>query len=167
MSDIRSSSHNSFLCWWGLFSSSCDLFDGFCPLFDLFALAHHFSKKLVNWENLGLLFNCASQEDMIGRNLIFMTIDLGRASQVLSTDRSTQLLHFQSMIHNLNGIVEVLDLWCLVNNSHDQNKKLFTKNSLNGKVGLISTNSCAIAQNCKETQTLSHSFVIIGAKQAT
>ena len=152
---------------YSFFSSSCDLFHSFCPLFNLFALTHHFSIKLFNWENLGLLFNCAAQENMVGHSLVFLAVALSRASQVLSTDHSAQLLHFQGVIHNLKSIVEVFDLGCLVNNSHYQNEKLFTKNWLNAKVGLISANSCAIAKNRKETESLSHSFVVIGAKQAT
>ena len=96
-----------------------------------------------------------------------MVTDLSSTSQVLRANAMAQFAHLQSLINDLKGVVQIFDLRCLVDHLHGEDEELLVKDRLYAELRWIGADGGTFSEDREEAESLSHCFVIIGAKQTT
>ena len=71
------------------------------------------------------------------------------------------------MVDDLERVVNVLNLWRLVNHSKHESKQSFREDFLDAKGGQIHADGRTVAEDGKKGEALGHCFIVVSAQKAS
>ena len=122
--------------------------------------------KFVDRDYLRLFLDKIAKEYGVGKNFIWLISRFGHTPQVFSADYLPEHLHFEGMVHDLEPIVQVLDLGCLIDHFQQETEHTLVEDLLNGQRGLVCSYGGAIAKHAQEAESLRHCFIVVSAEES-